>query len=102
MSKFNLDLDLDDSQCRSLLVLGSVVEARDPYTGGHLWRVAQFSKLIAEQAKLSTYEIFLTALGGYLHDLGKIGIPDNILRKKGRLTDTEYSIIKTHPVIGRD
>ena len=55
----------------SLLGLAMVVEARDPYTGGHLWRVGQFSKLLAQQAGLSQRHIALCEIGGFLHDLGK-------------------------------
>ncbi|MBT3338867.1 MAG: HD-GYP domain-containing protein [Anaerolineae bacterium] len=86
---------------KSLLVLADVVEARDPYTGGHIWRVSQFSKLLAIKIGLPEKEAVQVSLGGYLHDLGKIGIPDNILLKKGKLTDEEYGIIKTHPLIGK-
>lgn len=84
----------------SLLVLGWVVEARDPYTGGHLWRVARYSQLLATRAGLASGEIARIAIGGFLHDLGKIGIPDAILRKPGRLTADEYEVVKTHPEVG--
>ncbi len=92
---------MKDELIKSLLVLADVVEARDPYTGGHIWRVSQFSKLLAIKIGLSEKEAIQISLGGYLHDLGKIGIPDHILGKKGRLTDQEYDIIKTHPLIGK-
>lgn len=97
-----MELQIDRAQRRSLLVLGSLVEARDPYTGGHLWRVSQYSKRLADTIGLSGNEVFLAALGGFLHDLGKIGIPDRVLLKRGKLKPTEYEIIKTHPLIGRD
>lgn len=84
----------------SLLHLAWVVEARDPYTGGHLWRVAQFSRLLAQAAGLSEAEVARVALGGFLHDLGKIAIPDAILGKKERLNDEEYAVIRTHPESG--
>ena len=77
-----------------------IVEARDPYTGGHLWRVSQFSRLIAEVVGLSRRDIALCEIGGFLHDLGKVGVPDAILNKPDRLTDVEYSVIKTHPDVG--
>lgn len=85
----------------SLLVMAWVVEARDPYTGGHLWRVSRFSRLLAERAGLPDDQSARIAIGGFLHDLGKVGIPDAILGKKGKLTDAEYEVIKTHPEIGR-
>ena len=84
----------------SLLTMAWFVEARDPYTGGHLWRVSRYSRLLAEHAKLSNADAARIGLGGFLHDLGKIGTPDAILRKPERLTEAEYAIIKTHPDTG--
>lgn len=89
-----------DRLLASLLQLAWAVEARDPYTGGHLWRVSQFAKLLAESAGLPAAEVSHIVIGGFLHDLGKIGIPDAILGKKDKLTDDEYAVIKTHPEIG--
>lgn len=85
---------------KSLLVMASMVEARDPYTGGHLWRVSQFSRILAEDAGLPPNVVARIALGGFLHDLGKIAVPDAILNKADRLTDEEYEVIKTHPAVG--
>ena len=85
----------------SLLVMAWVVEARDPYTGGHLWRVSRFARLLAEQMGLPQSDVARIAIGGFLHDLGKVGIPDAILGKKDKLTDAEYDVIKTHPDVGR-
>lgn len=84
----------------SLLTMAWFVEARDPYTGGHLWRVSRYARLLAEQARFSEADAARIELGGFLHDLGKIGIPDAILRKTDRLTDLEYEVIKTHPDMG--
>ncbi|HCI13069.1 MAG: phosphohydrolase [Gallionellales bacterium GWA2_60_142] len=89
-----------ESLLNTLLGLSMIVEARDPYTGGHLWRVSQFSKLLAQQAGLSRRDIALCEVGGFLHDLGKVGVPDSILNKPDRLTDGEYDVIKTHPTVG--
>jgi len=80
--------------------MASLVEARDPYTGGHLWRVSQFSKTLAAAAGLPLRDIARITVGGFLHDLGKIAIPDAVLRKTDRLTDDEYAIIRTHPEVG--
>ena len=85
---------------KSLLVMADVIEARDPYTGGHVWRVSQFSKLLAVKIGLPNREAIHMSLGGYIHDLGKVGIPDSILCKAGPLDDCEFDIIKTHPLIG--
>jgi hypothetical protein len=84
----------------SLLAMAWVVEARDPYTGGHLWRVSRFAELLARQAGLDEAETARISLGGFLHDLGKIGIPDAILNKRARLSEEEYAVIKTHPEVG--
>jgi hypothetical protein len=87
---------------QSLLSLAWVVEARDPYTGGHLWRVAQFSMLLAKHIGCVKLDVAKIGLGGFLHDLGKIGVPDRILNKPDKLTDEEYAVIRTHPRIGAD
>lgn len=92
--------DLKAGLLDSLLTMAWAVEARDPYTGGHLWRVSQLARLLAQAASLHRQEIEAIAIGGFLHDLGKIGIPDHILTKNGKLTDDEYAIIKTHPQVG--
>ncbi len=84
----------------SLLTMAWFVEARDPYTGGHLWRVSRYARLLAEAAGFNDADAARVSLGGFLHDLGKVGVPDAILRKPDRLTDDEYSIIKTHPSVG--
>lgn len=93
-------MDHVEDLLKSLYVMASLVEARDAYTGGHLWRVAQFSRLLAAERGLPATEVARIALGGFLHDLGKVGVPDAILQKPGRLTDEEYAIIKTHPDVG--
>ena len=85
---------------KSLYVMASMVEARDPYTGGHLWRVSQFSRLLAEDCGIPGTDIARIAIGGFLHDLGKIGVADAILNKPDRLTEDEYAVIKTHPEVG--
>jgi len=85
---------------QSLFVMAWMVEARDPYTGGHLWRVSQYSLLLAREAGLEESEVARITLGGFLHDLGKVGVSDAILNKPGRLTEDEYDVIKTHPEVG--
>ena len=82
--------------------LASSIDAKDQYTHGHSSRVADYSRLIAQRAGKSEEfvdEVYFSAL---LHDVGKIGIPDKILTKDGKLTDEEYSEIKQHPVIGKN
>ena len=85
---------------KSLFSLASMVEARDPYTGGHLWRVSQIARLMALSGGLSSSEVARIMVGGFLHDLGKIAVPDAILNKPERLTEQEYAVIKTHPLVG--
>jgi HD-GYP domain-containing protein (c-di-GMP phosphodiesterase class II) len=84
----------------SLLGMAWVVEARDPYTGGHLWRVARYAALLCQRAGGSKALCARAAIGGFLHDLGKVGVPDAILRKASSLSDDEYAVIRTHPDVG--
>ncbi len=76
------------------------VEAKDPYTAGHSERVMQYSLWIAEELGLGDYEKRLLEMGCLVHDIGKIGIPDNVLTKPGKLTDEEFEMIRMHPVYG--
>jgi len=85
---------------KSLYAMALMVEARDAYTGGHLWRVSQLSLEAARALGLSEAECQRIGLSGFLHDLGKVGVPDAILNKPDKLTDHEYDVIKTHPEIG--
>ena len=95
-----MKIKLDKKLLKSLALMAAVVEARDTYTGGHLWRVSNISRLLAEKMGMSTAEVYHVSIGGFLHDLGKVGIPDAILNKRGFLTKEEYAVIKTHPAIG--
>ena len=97
-----MQLNIEKDLLKSLLVMVDVIEARDTYTGGHVWRVSQFAKLLALEFGLSNDEAVHVSIGGYIHDIGKIGIPDSILRKADKLTDLEFATIKTHPLIGAD
>lgn len=94
-------MNIDKPLLKSLLLLADIIEARDPYTGGHVWRVSQFAKLLATKIGLAEDEIIQISIAAYLHDLGKVSIPDDILQKDSALTDAEYAIIKTHPSIGK-
>ena len=82
--------------------LAEAIDAKDKYTQGHSCRVAEYSVMIAKIAGKSREECDELYLIALLHDVGKIGIPDNIINKEGHLTDEEYAVIKTHPSIGRD
>ena len=84
----------------SLISMAWYVEARDPYTGGHLWRVAEYARKLASAAGWAPEDVARVRLGGFLHDIGKIGVPDAVLRKPDKLTDAEFEIIRTHPDLG--
>ncbi|HEY3231016.1 MAG TPA: HD domain-containing phosphohydrolase [Roseiflexaceae bacterium] len=81
-------------------VVAGAIDAKDPYTQGHSRRVSDFSVAIAEELGLSRDEIYHIKLGGILHDVGKIGVPDAILKKPDRLTDEEMAEMKQHPTKG--
>ena len=85
---------------QSASALASAIDAKDKYTHGHSRRVAEYSEMIAEVYGKTDSECRDIYLAGLLHDVGKIGIPDNIINKDGRLTDEEFAVIKTHPAIG--
>ena len=76
------------------------IDAKDPYTNGHSKRVAKYTRLIAEQMGYEGEELDRIYYVALLHDCGKIGVPDNILCKPGKLTDEEFQIIKSHTVRG--
>ena len=83
-----------------MTTLASVIDAKDTYTNGHSLRVAQYSLELARRMGKNSQElseIYYTAL---LHDIGKVGVPDEIINKEGRLTDEEYQCMKKHPEIG--
>ena len=84
----------------SLMVTAWLIEARDPYTGGHLWRESRYAALLCERAGLPIEASARFAIGAFVHDLGNVGIPDVILRKRARLTGDEIAVVKTHPELG--
>jgi len=90
---------LQDTYLGAIGSLAAAIEARDPYTVGHSARVTQYAVAIAESMGLPQENIEELRLAGLLHDLGKIGVPDRILNKPGRLTEEEYSAIKMHPAL---
>ena len=82
--------------------LAAAIDAKDKYTNGHSLRVAVYSKTIANRAgynEAKQDEIFMM---GLLHDVGKIGIPDEVINKTTKLTEEEFNLIKKHPIIGND
>ena len=91
---------LEQAYLDSVETLRYTVEAKDPYPRGHSDRVSEFSVLIGKKLGLPEEQLKILRIGGLFHDIGKIGIPDNILQKESKLTDDEYSEIKNHPSIG--
>ncbi|HEV2293489.1 MAG TPA: HD domain-containing phosphohydrolase [Tepidisphaeraceae bacterium] len=96
----NLFEDVHGLMMGLLHSLTSAVDAKDAYTCGHSERVALLSRHLAQQARLSEYEVERVYMAGLLHDVGKIGVPEVVLQKTGRLTPEEFEQIKKHPEIG--
>lgn len=98
----NIELYRQQSEFITSVVqaLTSAIDAKDPYTCGHSDRVARLSVCLARQMGQDTDSLNLLYMAGLLHDVGKIGIDDSVLRKPGRLTDAEYEHIKLHPELG--
>ncbi len=84
------------------LSLGRVIEARDPSTNGHCERLAHYATALGQRIGLDQNDLDALYRGAFLHDIGKIGIPDRVLLKRGRLTRREYDVMKRHPVIGEE
>jgi len=101
----NIEFPVDPAQ---KLLLTSVLQAlmlsldaKDAYTRGHSDRVSHLARLLATELQLPREEIELVATAALVHDLGKIGVPESVLKKPARLTDEEFAQIKLHPDIGR-
>lgn len=92
---------LDNVYLEFVETMAQALDARDPYTAGHSNRVSQYSAAIAKEMRLAPAEAELIRIGAQLHDIGKIGIPDQLLQKPGYLTPEEYEIVKLHPQIGK-
>lgn len=79
----------------------AALHARDPYTGAHSERVAGLAALFAEAAGVAADAVDAIRLGALVHDVGKIGVPDHVLKHPGRLTADQFALMKAHPGIGR-
>jgi HD-GYP domain-containing protein (c-di-GMP phosphodiesterase class II)/pSer/pThr/pTyr-binding forkhead associated (FHA) protein len=84
----------------TITMLSQAVEVRDEYTGNHTERVSQYAYMLGQQLDLPAEELHWIKMGTPLHDIGKIGINDAILRKPGKLTPQEFEIMKTHTTLG--
>ena len=98
--KLKRSIDGLDDAAGSILMLASALEARDGSTKGHCDRLADYGVRLGRRLGLGLDDIRALHLGGYLHDLGKIAVPDAVLFKPGRLTSAEFDLIKAHPIVG--
>jgi putative two-component system response regulator len=91
--------DLESAQS-VILSLARTVEARDPYTARHCERLAAYASVLGRTLGLADDDIAALGLGGYLHDVGKVGVPDAVLLKSGPLTEEEHAQMRAHTIIG--
>jgi putative nucleotidyltransferase with HDIG domain len=91
---------LQRSTYQSLVGLSAALEAKDPYTRGHSERVGAWSRRLAERLGLRADDVERIGQAGLLHDIGKIGVPESVLRKPGPLDDREWEVMRRHPVVG--
>ena len=89
-----------ESTKNMVITLANVIEAKDKYTDGHTRRVGIISKLLGEKLGMEEEKLNFLEISGIIHDIGKVGVPESILNKPGKLTDEEFDIIKKHSAIG--
>ncbi|MGD1914072.1 MAG: two-component system response regulator [Rivularia sp. (in: cyanobacteria)] len=94
-----LNEDLDHAE-KALFSIARAIESRDPNTGDHCERLVKLGKAFGEYLDLTRNQIRDLMWGGYLHDIGKVGIPDSVLLKKGKLTASEWEVMRQHVLIG--
>jgi putative nucleotidyltransferase with HDIG domain len=92
--------NLEQSYMQMVLALARTMDARDSYTAGHSERIAGLAETVARGLGCTEEEIQDVRWGALLHDIGKIGVPDEILRKPGPLTDAEQVVMRQHPIVG--
>jgi putative nucleotidyltransferase with HDIG domain len=93
------NLDLRRAHRDTIAALSRSMEMKDIYTGGHTERVAAIAVALARELGYRNDELEAIEIGALLHDIGKIGVPEQILRKEGRLDESEWEVIKSHPVV---
>ena len=96
----SLSDEIINTQKEIIYTMGEIAETRSKETGNHVKRVAEYSKLIALKLGINEQEAEMLKLASPMHDIGKVGIPDNILNKPGKLTPEEFEIMKTHAQLG--
>lgn len=103
VSKFNNENIVSQNHLIEMVTsLASAIDAKDTYTKGHSTSVSRYAEALARALNLPEDEVKRIALGALLHDVGKIGIPENVLRKPTHLSDGEWEVMKQHPVIGAE
>ncbi len=102
VSRYHVIQSLKNMDKSTLLSLSHTIELKDPYTRGHCERVSKYASMIANELDLSEKLTELITYGSWLHDCGKIGVPESILNKEGPLDESEFNIIKKHPRMGAD
>lgn len=98
----SLSDEIINTQKEIIYTMGEIAETRSKETGNHVKRVAEYSKILALKIGLSNEEAEMLKLASPMHDVGKVGIPDHILNKPGKLTPEEFEIMKTHATLGFD
>jgi len=102
LEKARLLEGLRETAEESIRALAGAIEAKDPYTRGHSDRVTHYSRLIALTMGLDGRQVDVIVRAAILHDVGKIGVPESVLNKPGRLTAEEFRLIQRHPDVGAD
>ena len=102
LEKYNIYKKEYEYMLSTIKALVTALEARDEYTKGHTHRVSKYSLMLGRQLGLSTFELDKLEIAANLHDIGKIGVKDDILLKPGQLSDEEYAKIQEHAVIGAE
>ncbi len=95
-----LNIEIEDTQREVIFTMGSIGESRSKETGNHVRRVSEYSALLGKLYGLDEREIELLRDASAMHDIGKVAIPDRILKKPGKLTDEEFVLMKTHAELG--
>ncbi len=90
-----------DAYLQFVETMAQTLDARDPYTAGHSIRVGAYADAIARSLRIPPSQIATLRIAAQLHDIGKIGVSDAILQKRGRLTADEFGLMQLHPQIGR-
>ncbi|MBE7713284.1 MAG: diguanylate cyclase [Cyanobacteria bacterium SIG26] len=101
--KFNQEEIINHNHLMEMVTsIAGAIDAKDPYTKGHSTSVSRYAEALARAVNLPETEVERIKIGALLHDVGKIGIPESVLKKPGKLTDEEWEIMKQHPTIGAE